>query len=817
MRRAKLLLLWITFAILAAISVFSFFSERLLSQEIWTPTGRRHLAYFVAFYALWTVILRLWRASVFLKATCSIVLLYGAAVIGVFPIAAAIFILFICWVLGRSLLEVSDARDEWIALALGVALLIFTLSLAVHIRVNYWWTYLAAFAAILCFCRRAALQALIKLRAIAGARFDFPGRERLAIELLGLVLLAHFSIVLKPEVSADGLAMHLVIPAQVHMAGLWDFNFRHVVWAVMPMAGDWLFTSAYMLGGEFAARFINFAMLLACTGLLVTTISVFASPFVACLCAALFVSTPLVQLVTGSLFVENTWTVLLVGGMLALVRFHDSRDRRWLWAAGVLFGCSLSAKFGTASFLPAIFVAVAYDVRRAKDSVSMLPFVGLLVLFAAPPYLTAYLKTGNPVFPFLNTLFQSPYFDSTSPFFDARFRLGLHGDVLWQATFRTSQFLEGQNGAIGFHYFLLVPLTLVAVSRRWSYPVWLYLGAAISAFVLLFSSQSNLRYVYPAMALITVGFAAMMNELRKTAPLFRTTVVAAGAVLVLINLYFLPASGWYHRDFFLNSLFHSSTRERYLNEAASQRILVDELNVIAPGEAVLFLENNGYAGLRGTAYTNTWHHAAFTDRLDKETSAVGCLRLLDSYGIRWIVAPHPTEKTRIREESVRWFLDDYTERVKSTDGFYLARVRPEYQGSKNVARAESEAAQLRPVGPGSYDDFSRSIRLMGDWTRDRQFTKARNGTLSYTSAEGASFRFKFSGRSIEWIHTAAPNRGRARVLIDGKAAGDCKLYSPKIVWQASCTFDALTEGTHTLEVSLMPGGKFIDVDALVVR
>ena len=57
-------------------------------------------------------------------------------------------------------------------------------------------------------------------------------------------LLAHWLVTLKPEASADGLAMHLAIPMSVANNHLWSFDFRHVVWAVMPMGADWCYTIA---------------------------------------------------------------------------------------------------------------------------------------------------------------------------------------------------------------------------------------------------------------------------------------------------------------------------------------------------------------------------------------------------------------------------------------------------------------------------------------------------------------------------------------------------------------------------------------------
>src|SRR5262249_29787531 len=128
--------------------------------------------------------------------------------------------------------------------------------------------------------------------------------EGAAMAVLLFVLLAHWLVALKPEVSADGLSMHLAAPMAGARRSLWPFDFRQYSWAVMPMGGDWAFTGAYLLGGEAAARLLNFALLAVIAAMLRQASLRWLSPAGASLAAALFLSTPLVQLVTGSLFVE---------------------------------------------------------------------------------------------------------------------------------------------------------------------------------------------------------------------------------------------------------------------------------------------------------------------------------------------------------------------------------------------------------------------------------------------------------------------------------------------------------------------------------
>ena len=65
--------------------------------------------------------------------------------------------------------------------------------------------------------------------------------------------------------------------------------------------------------------------------------------------------------------------------------------------------------------------------------------IACFLVFAAPPYLTAYLKTGNPVYPFLNP--------ATAPI-DVRFKHALTLHTPYDLTFHTSQFMEGQDGVV---------------------------------------------------------------------------------------------------------------------------------------------------------------------------------------------------------------------------------------------------------------------------------------------------------------------------------------------------------------------------------
>src|SRR5579863_9682266 len=114
----------------------------------------------------------------------------------------------------------------------------------------------------------------------------------------------------------------------------------------MPMAADFTNSIVYLIGGEAAASLLNFALLVMIVALIYRAVRQWLPREGALLIAALFASTPLVNLLTGSLFIENFVAVMILAMALELWRFHETGETRDLWLAAALGGTDASAKLG---------------------------------------------------------------------------------------------------------------------------------------------------------------------------------------------------------------------------------------------------------------------------------------------------------------------------------------------------------------------------------------------------------------------------------------------------------------------------------------
>jgi hypothetical protein len=678
------------------------------------------------------------------------------------------------------------------------------------------------------------------MRRVATLVLPAPFKRRRDYTLLAVALaplLAHWLVVLKPEIGEDALSMHMVVPAYVAHHHLWSFDFRHFVWAVMPMGGDWCYTIPYLFGGEFAARLLNLGVLGVICALLYHAALRWVERPTAFLLVGLFAATPLVQLVTGSLFVETFYAAFLIGAVMALWQYHSSRHVPALLAAAFLLASAMGVKLMAVLFVAPVGLVLVWElwreVRATRGSATRgsradqgvrptIPPLWLIagtiavLALACEPYLYSWWKTGNPAFPYLNSIFHSPYFSQVySP--DSRFSEALTWRTPFDVTFETHRYWEGQDGSAGFQFFWLCPLVLLSIRREWRFTEWTLVAVAVAGTFTGLLLRPNVRYLYPAFPLLTLSLALIF---RGGTPRFRYAAWSACAVCLALNLGFLPSSSWYHKTFCLNP-FDRHEAESYVAVNAPARLLVDRLNHDHPGENALFLETMDIAGLRGQAYSDGWHDYLFMEQVGDLKTEVEVLRLFRGLGLSHFVFPNPSLGTPVREAQVRRFLADFTEPEVDRGSMRLSSLKPEFA----VVDPASVAAKREPAAapPGHYDDFDSRIDFFANWSHDPQFESAANHSLTYSDIPDARFRFKFRGSKICWVYTKASNRGIAETFVDGIPQGEVDLYSASTVWQARTVLTARDDGEHTLEVKILgrknPGssGTFVDVDELIVQ
>lgn len=673
----------------------------LLSELRWAPAGISRFLTYAGCYLTTCVWLYFTRRGWLASAMGLGALFVASSAVGLAPLAALLFFIATATVAGDFGQYARYTELDWKAsihcLLRGICLIALVVGIAVHFPVNYRPVYVAVALAVLTW-RRGALRAhLSSLGSLFTPAAIASPLRFWTLATTGFVVGAHLLIALKPEAGHDALVTHLAVPAHVADHGFWHFDVTRFVWSAMPMAGAWIYTTSFLLGGEFASRLVNF-LFLALTCLLIYQFArLWASRPVAAGAAALFASTPMVYLVTGSLFIENMLACLILAGALAFHKAWRYGRVPDLFSGCIFFGTALATKFGAATYIAGAVAALAVVMliawRRKRRlrwwrSQRAAVAIAILVMFGSAPYCYSWYLTGNPFFPFLNHVYKSPLFSAEpfrSPFSP---QLGLH-DAIYALTFRTNQMLEGHPGAAGLQYLLFFPALGAVLTKPALRASGIPAITAIIATAVILISQPNARYLYPAMALWSPVIGLMVMSVLRQSRWLGLTVVSTSAVVMGLNLYLLPASAHLHPDFAAWSLQGDHLAKEYRSVVTPVRDLVDFLNMRYPGEAVWFLDAPAIAGLKGEPILSNWYRPAFQAEVSQCTEASQLMALTRKYRIGHVVAG---ADLRNQPPAIRSFLQEHVEKTLEISGVASFRIRPVRQTYRDDLLPEDESA-----------------------------------------------------------------------------------------------------------------------------
>ena len=120
-----------------------------------------------------------------------------------------------------------------------------------------------------------------------------------------------------------------------------------------------------------------------------------------------------------------------------------------------------------------------------------------------------------------------------------------------------------------------------------------------------------------------------------------------------------------------------------------------------------------------------------------------------------------------------------------------------------------------PVGVGTYDNPNAAFLYVGNWETWNS-SGPFNATLHLTNVADNKAIMRFTGTQVSLIYSKFTSRGNIEVVIDDGAPILINAYSTTIQWQQRWDSPLLAEGTHTIIVRNPGGGKYIDVDAIIV-
>jgi hypothetical protein len=802
--------LWIALLAPVVIEISGFRTAHLWSQEVWLPEGARRFEYYVLAFAVINTGFSLFLRRYLLPVLLGTVLLCSILAVGLIPVGVVLLFVFSATVLGR--LAFGRLIEGPLAFMGGIAIWILAITCTVRLPIHYSATYLVALALPVAGAYPLSRQLASVWLNLFRPNWRPSNGEFACFALLALVMGADWLVVLKPEVSTDALAMHMAIASSIAIHHAFAIDFRQFIWALMPMGADWCYSVVYMLGGEYAARLLNFAILTTIGLLLFGVARRFVSNAVALLMVFLFLSTPLVQLVTASLYVENFVAAMALAAAVGLWKFHDEGTTQALLLTAFLLGTAAAMKLGAVAvvvlILPFFFVAIWRNQRRSPQQAWVYVFaLVMLIAVAAVPYAHAYWRSGNPIFPFQNALFHSPYVEDDIQ--DRRFQPPLTWRTPVMLTFRTHRYYEGQNGSFGLQYFLFLPLTLACLFLMRSFVGRSCAVIGVGGGLVLIATVPNARYLYPVLPFLTLAATVALSGLQASRKRIFQAGVLAAAAAGLWNTYYLPSADWSHKDFFSSPLFSAAGRQSYLRRRAPVRELIAYVNRVDPSDPVVLTDSSSIAGLIPPVYADVWHDYQFWKQVRASQNPDALYELFSHLGVRRLIV----EGNSSREKVIETFLAKCGQSEYSISDSSVVQVLPD-------CLARLQAVDTEPLRTGRYDETDPRMVFTGKWTQARNLPSAYRDAVAFSDGPGSEVRFNLVGRGFRYTFTRAFNRGMAEIVVDGDRKAIVDLYGPAIVWQAQTTVADLSPGPHRVAIRVLhqknpaANGYYIDIDSI---
>jgi hypothetical protein len=505
-----------------------------------------------------------------------------------------------------------------LSLCVGLALLMYVIGFTAHFPINF-----PAFHAVL--LGAPILLARTRLRLYFDGTIcwlpmceTIDWREFAALAALLFLLALQSVYAALPEQYHHALALHLMVSTTMATHGQWNFDGVWSIGSMMPQGANWIFAIGYSLAGESGAKLVNFSLLGVIAMLLGSTVGRTHGRLVGVVTVILFVSMPLTFIETASLYAENALTIFFVAVTVLLMRSCETLSRSNTVAIAILLGGAALVKLHTAFFILPCALLLAFllfrrhSVSHSIGTLLLAACVGILI--GMQPYAYAYWATGNPIFPFFNAVFKSPFFDTTANFSDGRFSGLFTWHLLYDWTFASSRFLEANNGALGFTLItLLLPGFTGAIAAR-DRPVLLATFLGLGYAIGVASATQYLRYFYPVVPLLMMTCAASLHYFSDANAVGRIrgsaiAVVVAATALVSLNIAFVPTAGWILQSFQVDSVIDPRERVRFMSKQVPQRDLIEIVNALAGPEAnVLVVGQAVGAGFAGKPFFLNWYN-----------------------------------------------------------------------------------------------------------------------------------------------------------------------------------------------------------------
>ncbi len=571
-----------------------------------------------------------------------VILLLALRFIGPAPILATMLILAASIVIGHFFTKGLGTLGHATSAVCGIALLTGVTGWLLPFKVHTFLIYVVTLGGIAIAGRRILLHTTRSMahewRQATNASPVWATFAMSAVTLCAISLLP-------PSIQYDDLALHMLLPKQLAAIGYYKMDVASQAGAIAPWASDVLQGYATVISGIDARGAINALWVFLTLAMLWNLgAEIRLKTSLRWLAISLYATLPAISQLNGSMQSETAITTAALTLVTLTARIIRTKRCSTLTAFMVVCGLLMALKTTQALLIAPMALIALWHIGLGsflKGAVARLP---IALGVCGSSYAYAWYLTSNPIFPFFNGVFLSPYAPATN-FDDPRWHQGLSWDSLWQLTFYTQKYQEVYAGAFGFTLLALIGCVLLGLFQGRAR--WLSLGLLVNL-VTTFAAIQYGRYIIPPMvALIPLALLAWQGLAIRTAG----ELMLAG--IATLNAAFIPTSIWILTNdlnwTLLSNINQPSAQINALveREFAVESLVARHLSLAWPQGYSLFLANQErpfIAPFRGQALSRAWYDPgmqAAASKADEDRSGERWLHLFERTGMTHVLTTGP--------------------------------------------------------------------------------------------------------------------------------------------------------------------------------
>jgi Dolichyl-phosphate-mannose-protein mannosyltransferase len=465
--------------------------------------------------------------------------------------------------------------------------------------------------------------------------------------------------IVAPEVSSDALAYHLLVPKMYLTAG----KITHLplfVAASYPSLAEYNYLLILRLSNEIVCKCFHFwvtILLLICISRVSRRINSKGSSLLA---PALFLSMPITAIHMGWAWNDFIFTLMIVLSLYYLMSYYIApEEASWknFLVAGLMAGLASWTKYFFAIYFLALLPVFLVGVRRWKwNTPRAFLFFGAVGLVASFWVFQNWKLTGNPVYPFLNGIFRSPYWTETAnAYFYKAVRRWEIPDWKWTTYFTFPVLLFMKPRLIDVHTgilpLILSPFFFVKSSTKGITFLKIYI---ISCAVVWLFVQSETRSLFVLLALYFCVISAALQNWEWPAPGWERI----SKLLIILSLsanLFITLLTTYHLFDPIRYFVGLESKAQYLKRMADSQPAYEYLNSKEDVRKVLLVGLHGPFYLKKPFLFSSFTDPAIAEVLTIDARTPGQIRdKLHSLGVTHIVVNRKNYDKENKEGLYSW-------------------------------------------------------------------------------------------------------------------------------------------------------------------